>query len=106
MDQMLQENRTCTTQLKKLMEAFCTQQGKDLSTFLFEGMEVRQETTTIVATRTEWYIKIETNGLLDEHTVLLGEPQPAGRYTDRHRWLSMAPGGIRNALRKENCCER
>ncbi|EDN03905.1 ubiquitin-like modifier SUMO [Histoplasma capsulatum] len=36
-----------TTQLKKLMEAFCTRQGKDLSSvrFLFDGTRVRQDDT-------------------------------------------------------------
>ncbi|EEQ85180.1 hypothetical protein RJZ56_006425 [Blastomyces dermatitidis] len=36
-----------TTQLKKLMEAFCTRQGKDISAvrFLFDGTRVRQDDT-------------------------------------------------------------
>ncbi|OAX79089.1 hypothetical protein ACJ72_06593 [Emergomyces africanus] len=36
-----------TTQLKKLMEAFCSRQGKDISSvrFLFDGTRVRQDDT-------------------------------------------------------------
>ncbi|PGG95098.1 hypothetical protein AJ79_10265 [Helicocarpus griseus UAMH5409] len=36
-----------STQLKKLMEAFCQRQGKDISSvrFLFDGTRVRQDDT-------------------------------------------------------------